>query len=826
MTIEASGLSEFTLDDLKEAISKRLLSDGEKHTQSWVMLQSLAENLTKAGGDRQLVDGVQWALAGITTSGYRGVSDSLTFRVSAPPSLTVIHGPNGSGKSSVCEALRMALVGVSGSKHISADRRPNSLWISNDDRSNSAGTASVTVELYDYANPAIELTINATYDGSLVTREAVRRLEGVVVATYGNDDPVWISWSSAVRAFPPVFAYSEMADEIKSAKDLQSWLTACLAMDTATVEFTGHVESRDSEAQAAATRLNRAREDALSALRTADENAESAGVTPVSKLEVPESFDAQILGAWLTANDLVERQRNKQEVASSTESDLAAYLDKFTELQGAWRAFSTGNLTAEVADSLGALDRRVTATGQGDNNSTCPVCGHSPVDWRGELHTHVTAHTAAKEAADALTRHVKTREAKVLGPLRVCERALEDAADYAVELNAVKSVLAAVEATLVDNDDLSAASLGALNAVVEWWATKTARAFVAAAVASADRRHQWMCARWEAIEPYLGVFEQERSLASSAAAWKLARARWTSLLLELRRERSGKLAEMVDAPVSAMLADAGIAIRTMDVKKNEAELTLKDGKGNDVELAHLSAGQRNALILGPILARAGEGPFRFCFIDDPVHAFDDFRVDRLAEVVNNLTSEQSLIVTTHDGRLVEHLRVYAPTDFSVLAVDRTKEGTVALEETESPSAVLIAAARALLKRFENSLASEGAANIAAMCRMAFDEEIELAARRAISILPTAERAESLKPFESALTTNARVQCLRSICAPSLDAAHIEAASEVLGAYLGTWQACTHNPSKAPPVEKLAEHLDAAVAACGHLMKVGYRDVPG
>lgn len=80
-----------------------------------------------------------------------------------------------------------------------------------------------------------------------------------------------------MRAFPPVFGYSELADEVKDSGDMQKWFTACLAMNAAAVEFDSHVQHRNQSAAQAVKRVDAARVTAGSAIQAADT---AAGIAP------------------------------------------------------------------------------------------------------------------------------------------------------------------------------------------------------------------------------------------------------------------------------------------------------------------------------------------------------------------------------------------------------------------------------------------------------------------------------------------------------------------------------------------------------------------
>ena len=100
-----------------------------------------------------------------------------------------------------------------------------------------------------------------------------------------------------------------------------------------------------------------------------------------------------------------------------------------------------------------------------------------------------------------------------------------------------------------------------------------------------------------------------------------------------------------------LLYDVGLNVTSISVQGTKAAVQVTDSAGKVVRLSMLSAGQRNALLLAPLLGIAGGGPFGFLVLDDPVHAFDQVRVDRLTRIIHRLAVSRRVVVLTHDERL-------------------------------------------------------------------------------------------------------------------------------------------------------------------------------
>ena len=90
--------------------------------------------------------------------------------------------------------------------------------------------------------------------------------------------------------------------------------------------------------------------------------------------------------------------------------------------------------------------------------------------------------------------------------------------------------------------------------------------------------------------------------------------------------------------------------RTVALDLADGDMVLPDRKNS---AAVLSTGQRNALSLATYLPRATQpaSPFGFLILDDPIHAFDTWRVRYLARHLVTLSKRFQVVVFTHDDRL-------------------------------------------------------------------------------------------------------------------------------------------------------------------------------
>lgn len=155
---------------------------------------------------------------------------------------------------------------------------------------------------------------------------------------------------------------------------------------------------------------------------------------------------------------------------------------------------------------------------------------------------------------------------------------------------------------------------------------------------------------------------------------------------------------------------------------------MTDGSGKPVRLSMLSAGQRNALLLAPLLAVAHGGPFGFLVLDDHVHAFDQVRVDHLARLIHDLAARRRVVVLTLDERLKEHLLARSAT-CEARSVSRDPiTGDVSQEVTASMWRILVDDAREVLQRAKSQPGGttvDPTDLVRGLCRMAVDNTLRL-----------------------------------------------------------------------------------------------------
>ena len=728
-------LSELTLEDLAASLRVEAGLGEKADVTAWKTLIQIADDLNSGDRVDLLTRNRKWLLRRVSVLGFRGAKHEVNLTIDNLQGVTVLFGENGSGKSSLAEAVRVALEGRTGATHLGSNGTIHELWGATDQRSQGVEEATVKVVLVDEAT-ADSLTICAIITESGVKRTGVLESGGESLEL--NDEaPAWTVWADAIRASPPVLAYAELADELQKKKDLQIWLTSCLAMDNASRVFDSRVKAQVDAASSAEKAITSAKQAATRAVDEVDGEALRQGVEGIDPLEWTEPRSREELTGWLEEHHLKERQKLSNHLDADFLTTLPAYGAAFLKAWDKWSTAATrALLTAQVTDSLVDMNSRVISSGQGDNEGICPTCGTSHTDWRRHLREEAARLSEAQNSAAELKRLVRQSRPDLIAPLSTCLLVLPPEFD-AGERSGLKGLLEEAVTALQGTDDLNPNLLTAIHNLAKWSERSEGISLMEAALTASGLEHQWRCNRWDAVSPYLSAFEANIDLAGKTAILKKARGKWNSHLARIRGERSSSLQALVGPAVASLLGDVGISVSAIDITKSESRLDLQNAKGESVELAHLSAGQRNALILGPVIATAESGIFAFSILDDPVHAFDDFRVDKLSSTLAEIGKNQSLILTTHDARFVEYLRVHATLAFVVLATSRDEDGQITLTPTLDPPAELIKFGRQLAKDLEKAQAPDGRAEITALLRMALDEALENVALRHFSRLTAA-----------------------------------------------------------------------------------------
>lgn len=813
-----SDLVELTFEELGRSLRAAAEVDTKSSAEEWRTLIQVADELTTNKRADLLTKNRKWCLREVSVKGFRGARGEVSLRVDNDQGITALFGQNGSGKSSLAEAVRVALEGRTGGTHLGATGTIHELWSSEDQRSQGVEEATVSVVLWDRPT-ADRLTINANITESGVLRSGTLHRNNTSIEL-GTDSPEWQLWTDAVRASPPVLAYAELTDELQRKKDLQIWLTSCLAMDNASRIFDSRVQDLVRESSDAKAQIVSARDESIRKVSEADALAAQQGVEAICPVDWVDIESRDHLNQWLNDNGFVAIDRNNVQLDADIVKRLPVFAKEFIETNAGWTKMAkSALLTPPVAKSIVEMSYRVTNSSQGDNNGVCPTCGTPHTDWRNHLLQEAAKLKAVDEYGVELRKLVQRSADELIVPLQTCLSVLPADFDGAEKMKLHDLVQAAFVARQ-SVDDFDADLLNAIYNLSRWSQRSESGFLMTVAMEASGQERQWRCDRWDALARYLSVIEENIDLAVKHDALKRARAKWNSHLARIRQERSSDLHALMGPAVALLLEDAGIYVEAVNITKSHSRLELKNMKGESVELAHLSAGQRNALILGPVIATADSGIFAFSILDDPVHAFDDFRVDKLSATLADLSKRQSLIVATHDARFIEYLRVHAGKSFQVNEANRDDDGQISLIATSDPPTELIKFGRELTKDLKKRNAPEGREQVTSLLRMALDEAFESVALRHFARCAASKAENDRRIFEDAYFTQERKKKLSKFLEDSPDQHRLLSdAWQKVSTASKRWSSAVHDPSQVPDFEQLEGDIEIAESAIELLRRI-------
>jgi ABC-type transport system involved in cytochrome c biogenesis ATPase subunit len=648
---DAADLTAVSFDELAAMVHERLersyhptVADRQKLLELIDELRSGREAGTSAG----LLGTAGWQLVRVTVQGFGGIENhdgSLTVDLATGPTITLVRGDNGSGKTSLVSALDFGLlVG----RPTPGTGSSGALWQA--DRV-SDGAAEGTVEIH-LVRDAASLIISGR-----CPREGAPTVVARLVSN-GRDEPMELgdAWIDALAASNACFTYAALQARLQKSTDLQSYLEELLVLGPVWQLVHSELDKRAASATADRKAL-----DKLRAAGRADERklAERFGAdprqpAPPRQIQWPSRWSDDV-DEWLDANGLTGTGPAITVKVAAHHEQRAEEIT--TEVTRAWRALDAaqGELDSpEIAPVLHHLERLVEHAEL--NDSQCPVCGQA-ADWR--------------EAARLVLGRVKDR-AKRVSEVREAVATLSSWVDEELapllEAGIAGGPHGAVEAFRREARHDGLRPRPALRQVAEQLGSALADPVYADWLSrlrdASDATAEWADARRRLVTQVVPAWRDRGSGAADADSWDTATKTLAELQREERQRRQNLLTTRLQDAVDRLLPDAGIRLEEITHKggikqQRGVELRMTIG-GRRATLGMLSSGQRNALLLASLLCIGPPAPFGFVVIDDPVHALDDLRIDRLARELTKLAQNRQVIVLTHDARLEEHLRARNP----------------------------------------------------------------------------------------------------------------------------------------------------------------------
>ncbi|TFD05960.1 AAA family ATPase [Cryobacterium sp. TMT1-66-1] len=801
------ALTVFSFEEIVEEICLKRES-ARQGIESWDRLHAVTIEL--AGSPRDDTNWLDpsrvWRIERVSIHNYRGVlnEDPLVLVFDPTPGITVLHGLNGAGKSSISDAVDLALSGntpaVTGGTAGKA-----ALW---DPVHLARGSSSARVEVtLSSGGDRLVIATVLGQTGETVSHEALlESRNGIAKVNLGQ------SWHQALASHQPVFAYASLERRVQLSKDLATYFEGLLALGGSFSALEETITLRGNASAEALKRWSAAREAGLRGLSDVDK--ERSTVTTSMPLDpVPEPNISDDKDTWLRDAGLTETGLNSPSLPSDARERLAKAA---TDVRSSIEEFEKAGTTAEQVLS-GTLEQlHSDAVDRHLKDGTCPVCATPDSSWLTTLGESVKQH---KNLATLRTKVGDDTKALGTATCELLTAALKigTQADTTDPINALSSI----GQSLLNKFDVARESgiatqhsvLTATAELSDWLCSQGARDLITEAVARTDATKQWRIARARAVESFVTVWEEDGASASESPLWSATSKRVGELRNGLRKRRSISLEGKAGARVKELLSDAELQLKSINVLTSKASMELVDQNGGQVDLGMLSAGQRNAVLLAPLLASVDAGPFGFLILDDPVHAFDELRIDRLANSLSKLAETRRVIVLTHDERLKEHLAARTNDCDTRLVARSGATGAVEVTDSSHFWDRLLLDARAVL---DLSLSETGSTKdvtdaVRGLCRMSVDNALRSFVIRN-SVLANRDTEADLTKLDAAYTTDKRLEVAKTFWNETQPALNpVTRAERVCEPHMTSWNQSIHgNPQLSDSTEV---EIRAARDAC-------------
>lgn len=773
-----------------------------------------------------------WSLRSIRISGFRGAANdsgvqgatSEPFVLELPRSVdvVVVHASNGTGKSTVTDALEVALSG--GTAKASA-------FAPQDTR------ASVAV----YAGAErCEVTVGLDNDrGDRLTAiwRKVEEAEHAEVLWQPLGDPHGIeelpgtSWADAIAAHLPVVGYDQLTHRLRAGR-LTEFLHETLSLGGVWWTIWILLKEEHTAATDALTRWKQVHNDVMVDLANLDESLaeQHPEVRAPEPLPVPDT-PADDVTSWFT--DMFEPERpplltlnvDRHLVHEFTVARLAAH----ESVERYRAARDRGDRTLWAGDGLAALQMLVKHSSR-HHERLCPVCGSASA-WQSHAEQTLRELRVVREefnlAKADLTDLARLLTDHVLPLLR--------SGEIIPEISAVSTGFSTLVEPLI-NCHLDSDQDSAWHALVAISSNSALdqdlRNVVGVLSSASDVLVHWDEARRRCCVPLVAAQSKYSRTALRADRLKIALERVATAFDRTHAARRTSAEAEIGRPLGSLLADVDFSGLAIDVGSsgteglNETAALRLRLDGQEGGLGLLSAGQYNALVLALVLGVESTSPFRFQVLDDPVHAFDEFRTDAFAELVAKRATEgKQIVLLTHDEQLVEVLR-HNVARISVIKLGRDEHGNIVQVDTTHPWQALVADARTLLQDNTNKNTQEhvtlsattAALLVLAFCRQAVDAVLREFVVRINRGSP--DLAAAVDRLEKARMTRRALQVVRKLVPEEHAARAVITETLDDSGYLKDLNAASHGDSSGLNLtaEHLTDRIEQTMRFCADLLR--------
>ncbi|MDX3191377.1 hypothetical protein PV458_23460 [Streptomyces sp. MN03-5084-2B] len=690
-------------------IGKLLLPDHPVDETDHVLADALRHcRLDADTAEDELLDALSsgpWELRSVEASGFRGATNGTgapgaeptPFHLSLPRSarVVVIQGANGTGKSTLADAVEVALRGrTEGSTAFtpSALEQPQS-------QHTGIPEAGIVVTLENGHEDRLRIAwrSNGLSEDAEVTWCPAGPSGDELTARPGK------LWAATVSSQHAVVGYDHWTHRLRVGH-LSEFVRDRLGLGDSWWQLWRLLHSRYLKSVQALEYWRQARDATTTALETLDEQL--ALQYPYARvprpLRLPDGPTEDVEN-WFAENFPTTKPAEVDEpfVDPYLEHDvLEARREAATGLADYDRAKREQTADLLTGEGLRALMDLVEHTPP-RRMDDCPTCGTAGPDWREHARSTLRSARRVREEFNLAQARVSEfrdilvdrlvpllRHAERLTPAITTAATLRIRVDPLVTLHPRFDGDSAWQALneLIENDEFT----DELRTVL---VELQSRSLVA---------DQWQAARRRGCDPFMTAHRAHGESAASLNATSQALMRLRAAYDGLHEQRRRLLADSTAVPLRGLLGDVGIQRLVLDVERSDNQ-GLDDTIGlklavNErvIQPGTLSAGQYNALVLALLLGANTRSPFRFLVLDDPVHAMDDFRADKFAELIAaRAESGTQIVLLTHDQQLVDVLR-HRVDAVHVIKLSKDTHGNIVQVDATHPWQSLISDARKVL----------------------------------------------------------------------------------------------------------------------------------
>lgn len=794
-------LAAVTFEELADLVRQEIDGGYESEKQKGRRrLLAVVEELASAmpdDADDLLAERV-WRIADVRIAGLGGITtlDPSPLTFSPTSGLTVVRGLNGHGKTSLARGIDCGLRG----EWDVADEAAGELWTA---ALLAEGEVAATVDL-TLVSGADRLTISAVFTRSEPPVVTATLTDGAGTRAVAIGD----AWRRALLGARASYSYGALQSRLIENRALQEYLEELLVLGPAWEQVRTQITTRAEQATRAqkafdAARRTAAQQETEIAARFA---ADDRGPVPPPSVSWPRARDGADVDGWLRGTGLdAATAPDPIRVATDHEERVSQL---HTTLRDAEEALALAEQTLDSPEMAAALHHIEQIVAGDLDGGICPLCG-TEVDWRShakQLSAGIQdRRSAASGVRTALSSLASWVEAELVPLLAGGVPGGPDA-----EVTAFRQAAA-------DGCYAHSPAHHQARPLHDRLASDEHREWLSQLRATSDATAEWRAALATVVHEFAGVVRAQGGDAAQAGAWKKAQETLDELQIGFRQRRQDTVTEQLHASLRRMLPDAAIELssirHTGGVRNRGAVSVALTIGGREATLGMLSSGQRNALLLTPLVILDATGPFGFLVVDDPVHALDDVRVDLLAQELARLGQQRQVIVLTHDPRLEEHLRARAPV-MTVVELHRDPEArTVTWTPHTMPWEALLEDARGIRKGATSdgwAYSEPMASVVAGLCRAAVDGALRQAViTRAVQHNQDVEQA--LANLGEGRETRKRIDHVVDLAGL---AGRLPCLEDGRDKHLTFWNQGAHG--QLPPGVDLEATITAAAAACAEL----------